>query len=462
MSGATTTPPAAPPRPAPGPPRPYSFPAFERRTLPNELTLVVAPVRKLPVVTVVAVVDAGAVCDPVGKEGVAQLTARAMLEGAAGLGGAELVERFERLGTALDAGADWDGAIFRMNVMSSRLKEALGLFGGVLTTPEFPEREVERLRAERLAEILQQRAEPRGLADEMLDRFVYAEESRYAKPEGGSATSVQGLARGDLERFYVARYAPAATTIVVAGDVSADDAERLVAEAFGQWTGPRPPRVAAVDRAARPSRAVHLVSKPDAPQSELRVGQVGLPRLHPDYFSALVMNALLGGLFSSRINMNLREVHAYTYGASSLFAWRRQAGPWLVSTAVKSDVTADATREVLAEIDRMRAEPVTPDELSLATSYLDGVFPIRYETAGSIASALASLVLYGLPEDYFDRYRERVRSVTTQNVLDAAQKYLSPEVMQVVVVGDPAVVREPLAKLAVGPMTVYDADGKPA
>ena len=450
----------APARPAPGAPRPYHFPSFERRALPNGLSLLVAPVHKLPVVTVVAVVDAGAVCDPAAKEGVAQLTARAMLEGAAGVGGAELVERFERLGTALDASADWDGAIFRLNVMSSRLQEALSLFGGVLTTPDFPEGEVERLRAERLAEILQQRAEPRGLADEMLDRFVYAEESRYAKPEGGSEASVKGLTRGDLQRFYMERYAPASTTLVVAGDVTTDDAERLAAEALGGWTGPQPPRVAAVDRAARPVRAVHVVSKADAPQSELRVGQVGLPRLHPDFFPAVVMNALLGGLFSSRINLNLREAHAYTYGAHSEFAWRRQAGPWLVATAVKSDVTADAAREVMHEIDRVRGEPVSADELSLATSYLDGVFPIRYETAGAIAAALANLVIYGLPEDYFDRYRERVRSVTAEQVQAAARQYLSPEAMQLVIVGDPAVVRPAMEALGVGPVSVYDVDGK--
>ena len=164
---------------------------------------------------------------------------------------------------------------------------------------------------------------------------------------------------------------------------------------------------------ARRERAVHIIAKSDAPQSELRIGHVGIPRNHPDFFSVNVMNAVLGGLFNSRINLNLREVHAYTYGAFSAFEWRRQAGPFVVSTAVKSDITDAAAREVLLEIDRIRSEAISLDELSLATSYLDGVFPIRFETTSAIAAALSVLALHGLPEDYYDRYRERVRAVTT-------------------------------------------------
>jgi len=203
------------------------------------------------------------------------------------------------------------------------------------------------------------------------------------------------------------------------------------------------------------------VRKEDAPQSEIRVGHVGLPRRHPDYFPALIVNALLGGLFSSRINLNLREVHAYTYGAHSSFDWRKAAGPFVVSTAVKSDVTADAAREILLEISRIRADAVSEDELTLATSYLDGVFPIRYETTDSIARALAALTIYELPNDYFDSYRANIRRVTAMDVLHAADKYLHPDQLQLVVVGDPTVISAPLAALDAGPVSVYDADGRP-
>jgi zinc protease len=436
--------PAPLPRPAPAPPRSYHFPRFERRTLGNGMQLVVAPVTKLPLVTVIAVVDAGAATEPVGREGVAALTARLLPEGAAGMDGAALADRFERIGASMDSHADWDVAAVSLTMLATRLPEALALLRDLLRAPEFPEREVARLKEERLADLLQQRAEPRGLADEQFARALYQPTARYASPAEGDETSVRGLTREDARAFYAARYRPAATTLIVAGDVTMAEASTLTDTLFGDWSGERPaPATAGIDAAQR-SRLTRVVAKADAPQSEVRVGHIGLSRRAPDYFDAMVMNAVLGGLFSSRINLNLREAHGYTYGAFSGFEWRRGTGPFVVSTAVKSDVTAAAVQEILGEIDRMRREEIGEEELTLATSYLDGVFPIRYETTSAIAAALANLVIHELPDDYYDRYRERVRAVTTQGVLRAAQAHLHPDQLRVVVVGDPAVIATPL------------------
>ena len=448
-------------RPAPGAPRAYHFPAFERRRLPNGIDLVVAPVHKLPVVTVLAVLEAGAVGDPAGREGLAQLTAHLLLEGTRRDDAARLIERFERLGTSVGANADWDVATLGMTVVAGRLAAALSLFGEVLRSPAFPEREVERLKAERQAEILQLRTEPRGLADEMFARFLYSPQSRFALPAGGTQTSVAAIGRDDVERFYAERYRPGATTLIVVGDVQAAEAERLVLDALGDWTGAPSAPAATTDEPARRTRAVHLVGKPDAPQSELRIGHLGVPRTHPDYFPIVVMNAVLGGLFSSRINLNLREAHGYTYGAHSEFDWRRTRGPFVVSTAVRSDVTDAAAREVLREIDRMRAETIETAELTLATSYLDGVFPIRYETTAAIAAALGNLIIFGLPGDYFDTYRDHIRAITTTDVRRAAERYLHPDELQVVVVGDPAVTRGGMEQLGAGEVVVYDSEGSP-
>jgi zinc protease len=450
--------PAPTPRPEPAAPRPYHFPRFERRRLSNGLQLVVAPVTKLPLATVIAIVEAGASAEPPGKDGVAALTARLLPEGAAGMDGAALADRFERIGASIDAQADWDVAVVSLTALAVQLPEALGLVRDVLRSPEFPAREVARLKEERLADLLQQRAEPRGLADEQFSRALYQPTARYALPADGGAASVRALTRDDVRAFYSARYRPAATTLVFAGDVTIAQATALATELFGDWSGDRPVAPSATVDAVQSGRLTRIVAKSDAPQSEVRVGHLGLPRGAADYFDTMVMNAVLGGLFSSRINLNLRETHGYTYGAFSGFEWRRGAGPFVVSTAVKSDVTAPAVQEILGEIDRIRREEIGEEELTLATSYLDGVFPIRYETTTAIAAALANLVIHALPDDYYDRYRDRVRAVTTGGVLRAAEAHLHPDQVRIVVVGDPTVIAAPLDAVTGTPSEIVSAE----
>jgi zinc protease len=443
-------------RPKPGPARSYQFPKFSDETLPNGIRLVIAPVKKLPVVTVLVVFDAGSANDPMGKEGAAVLTARALPEGSRRYNGAQLAERFEQLGTSLESGADWDSAFVKITVLSERLSEALELLGEVVTTPVFPEREVERLKAERLAEILQIETEPRALADERFEMFLYAERSRYSRPDGGSTGSVTRLTRSDIEQFYRSRFVAGSTTVIAAGDIESRKARDLVESAFrGFPTGSAPPQSLFV--APRDDgRNVHVVSKNAAPQSELRVGHIGLPRKHPDFFPTMVMNAVLGGLFGSRINLNLREAHGYTYGASSYYDWRRGPGPFVVATAVESDVTVPALREIFLEIDRIRSEEISAEELSLATQYLEGVFPIRYETTAAVATALANLVIHDLPPDYYDSYRRNIREVTVRSVLNAARTHIRPAELQTIVVGNAALIREPLGGLGAGDVHVHE------
>jgi predicted Zn-dependent peptidase len=444
-------------RPKPGPVRSYQFPRFTDEKLPSGIRLVTAPVAKLPVVTVLVVVDAGSANDPTGKEGVAALTAAMLLEGTPQLNGSELAETFERLGTSVESGADWDSAFVKITMLSERLDDAVTLLGQVLSEPNFPEREVERLKAERLAEILQLETEPRGLADEKFSEFLYSAESRYSKPDEGSAESVSGLSRADVEEFYRARYRTGSTTVIIAGDVSVADARALVDKAFSRWPAGSVHAEQLVAMAKTSRKTVHIVDKQDAPQSELRVGHVGLPRKNPDFFPTLVMNAVLGGLFGSRINLNLREARGYTYGASSYYDWRRGPGPFVVSTAVQSEVTAPALREIFLEVERMRRDRISEDELSLARDYLDGVFPIRYETTAAIASALATLVIYSLPADYYDTYRKEVRSVSVEDVLESARAHLHPNELQTVVVGDAKVIRDAVATLEIGDVHVHEA-----
>jgi zinc protease len=408
-------------------------------------------------VTVLVLVDAGSTTEPRGKEGIAALTAAVLLEGTTEYDGAQLAEKFEQMGTSLESGADWDSAFLKITVLTDKLGEATKLLGEVISDPVFPEREVERLKAERLAEILQLETEPRGLADEKFSEFLYADESRYSRPDAGNTESVSSLTHRDVEQFYRSNYNSAATTVIVTGDISSENAKKLIIEAFQKWPS-GPSRKQTLSAKARQNRkTVHILNKLNAPQSELRVGHVGLPRKHPDFFPTLVMNAVLGGLFGSRINLNLREEHGYTYGASSFYDWRRGPGPFVISTAVESEVTAPALREILLEIDRIRSEKISADELSLARDYLEGVFPIRYETTSAIASALATLAIYDLPPNYYDSYRTNIHNVSDDAILEAAKSHLHPELLQTVIVGDAAIVRDSLLDTNLGEVTVYNA-----
>ena len=450
-------------RPQGGIPGPYEFPHATRFALANGLRVIVAPMHRLPLVSVIAVVDAGAAGDTDGREGLAMLTAAALAEGTVDRDGPALVEAFERIGTAVDSGAEWDDATVQLTVTPARFDEAMALLAEVVMAPRFAEGDVERLKSERLAELLQQQVEPRGLADERFARVVYAPASRYARAAGGSPATVRALDAGLARAWHALRYGSATTTLIVTGDVTPEAVRAVVERRFGTWSRAVEPTPAVHTEARTTERAVHVVAKADAPQSELRVGHVGLPRAHRDYFSVVVMNAVLGGLFSSRINLNLREKHAYTYGAHSGFDWRRAAGPFVVATAVKTEVTDAAVREILLEIDQIREAEVNADELDLATKYLAGVFPIRYETTGAVASALALATVYGLPDDYFSTYRDRISAVTRGDVLTAARTHLHPESLQILAVGDATTITEPLAALQLGTPSVTTAeDGETA
>ena len=453
---ASDTSPPAPPRPAAGTPSAYRFPHFATRILANGLRLIVANVPAYPVVTTLAVIEAGATRDPRDYEGLAQLTTRALAEGTRDMNALELTSRLEMLGTTLDTGADWDSAIVQITALSSRIDDAVAVLSEVLRYPAFPESELERMRGERLADLAQLRAEPRGLSDVFFSRLLYQPASRFARLAGGDEASTVRLTREQVLAYHQEYYRPDATALMMVGDIDVEHAVRLASTHFGDWAGTAPPVTEPLDTQRFPEPRVHLVHKPDAPQSEVRVGHVAIPRLHEDYFPVVVMNAILGGLFSSRLNLNLREVHAYTYGAHSAFDWRRAASPFEISTAVETAVTAAALREITLEFARIREAPVSEAELSLAVSYLVGVFPIRFETTAEVAGGLANVEIFRLPTNYFDTYRDRVKAVTTQDVLRVAQTHLDPNRLQVVVVGDATAIRPSVEALSLGPVTVYD------
>lgn len=444
-------------RPEPSSPRDFLFPAFERATLSNGMRLIVAPMHRLPVVTAILVLDGGAMTEPRGAEGVADILAHALTEGTHNKTADQLVMALERLGTSVSASADWESTILKMTVMSRNLDNALSLMSEMVTTPRLEEQSIGRLRAERLSEIIQNRTEPSVLADEMFAASLYAGNSRYAIPVGGSDESVSAIGVESVVAYQSANYQPSNATLILAGDVTVATGGALAAKAFSQWRCATAAAPVLREVEFAPRHSVRVVDRPGAQQSELRMGHAGALRSNPEYFSLVVMNAVLGGLFSSRINLNLREVHGYTYGASSYFDWRRDKGPFVISSAVQSEVTGAAITEVLGEIEKIRTSEITNDELTLATSYLAGVFPIRYETSEAVASGLASLVIFNLADDYFTSYRSNILAVSPKAVQRVAKDFLYPNQISIVVSGNPAIVGPQLATLGAGDVEIEGA-----
>lgn len=444
--------------PEPAPPRPYHFPPVVREELPNGLRLLMAIRREAPLMTVRAVVHSGAGHDPADLPGLAMFTAEMLEEGAAGRRSMEIAEEVGSLGAALFVGADWDASFVSIDALGRHLERAIGLVADLTQRPDFPEREIERMRGERLTAIRQQKDDPATVAGHMFNRFVFGE-TAYANPSVGTEASVTSFRRSDIESFYGRHYAPNNVSLVVTGDVDPTRVRSLVSEAFGAW--PRRPRAVHEIPAARmPDLAqIYLVDRPSAVQSELRIGHVGVPRSSEDFFPILVMNAILGGVFTSRLNLNLRERHGYTYGIRSTFGFRKWAGPFVVSTAVRNEVTPSAIREILAELRAMREGELGDEELAVARDYLQGVFPATVQTAHDLAARVQEMELYGLPAEYFDSYRERLAAVDAAEVRRVATKYLDPERVVIVVVGKAADVEEPLRRLE-HPVGLFDLEGR--
>jgi zinc protease len=271
-------------------------------------------------------------------------------------------------------------------------------------------------------------------------------------------TSVSGLTTDDVAGHFQQRYLPRNITLIMAGDIEGAAAAELAESMCGGWDHGSPPPLIALGETVSAARAVHIVPRPDAPQSEIRVGHPSVARTDPDFHAITVMNAILGGLFNSRINLNLRERHAFTYGAFSSVDWRRRASLFEVSTAVRSDVTAAALTEILGEINRICDADVSASELSLARDYLIGVFPIRFETTASIAAAIATQESFGLDPAYYDEYRDRIAAVSVTDVRRVAERILEPSRLQILVVGDPGMIRGPLEALDLG--ETYEIGGK--
>ncbi|HZC33228.1 MAG TPA: pitrilysin family protein [Candidatus Bathyarchaeia archaeon] len=425
-------------RPTPGTPRPYDFPEVQRSRLANGLSLVVAHLPGRPLVSASLILRNGAGDEPDGDAGATVLAARALTEGTERYEAIALVEASERLGASIHADAGWDAMSIGVDVPAVRLEPALELLAEVALHPTFPTAEVDRLRDERLNDLLQSEADPRRRADEAYAATIYTAGSPYRRPSGGTKETVERLDPNRLRVAYERGLDPARATLIVGGDLTGIDLPAITERLFGSWGasfGAGPTGLVVAEGAVR-ERFIRVLHRPGSVQTEIRIGHIGLPRRIPDFHALSVMGAILGGLFNSRLNTKLREEKGYTYGAGAGFDLRRAAGPFAARAAVNTEVTVPAIVDILAELDRIRDTPVTDAELKAARDFLVGVFPLRFETPGPVVGALAGLVIHDLPDDELARYRPAIESVTAEAVQEAARNHIRPDASAIVLVGD--------------------------
>ncbi len=449
--------PASALRPAPRVPRPYRFPGFERHRLSNGLTLWLVPLPGRELVNVHLLFDAGAAAEDEAKAGVAALTARLLVTGTRTLDAAAFAEATERLGIEVSSESSWDYARAAFQALPGFLAEGLALLAEMVREPRLDPGEFERLKAERLADILQARSEPGRLADEMFLAALYDPATPYHRLGAGTPRSVGELTLDDVRDHHLTHYLPGSAHLIVAGALEPEAVIAAAEARLGDWTGTGPGHREIVPLAVGGRRIV-LVDRPGSVQSELRVGLPGINRFDPRYFSATVMAAALGGIFRSRLNLRLREELGYTYGAHAGLDIRRAAGPMSARSAVQTEVTAPALDELMRQLDAIRADEPVADELREVKDYLIGVFPLRFETTGGVAAAMEPLAIYRLPDEYWQTYRANLEAVTAADVRRAAEEIIDPAELLCLVVGDASRIRNDLEATGIGPLALRDVD----
>ena len=445
--------------PALAPTPQLDLPAIQKRALSNGLAVWLVESHEVPIVQVNLVVRAGAGDDPAGKFGTASLTAAMLDEGAGTRSALELADAVEFLGANLATTSSFDSSAVRLNVPVGRLRDALPLLADVAFRPTFPAMELERLRQERLTALLQARDDPASIAPMAFSRIVFGAMHRYGTGAVGTEATLKALSTGDLAAFHAAYYQPANAVLVVVGDVTPDTVVPELEKQFGGWkAGAAPARRTAVPAAPQVARGqIYIVDKPEAEQSQIRIGWVGVPRSSPDYFPLLVLNTILGGSFTSRLNQNLREKNGYAYGASSGFDMRLSAGPFVAAAGVQTDKTAESVREFFNELNGI-LQPIGADEIAKAKNYIALGFPAEFESSADLSRRLEELMVYQLPDDYFERYTSNVQAVNADAVQKMAKTYIQPSRFAVVVVGDRKTIEPGIRALNLGPVRVMSVD----
>ncbi len=422
--------------PASGPEPRLETPAFTTHRLSCGLRVEIARTRAIPDVALRLVLGGGAGTVPPARAGLATLACDLLSEGAGGRTASEMAEWIDGLGAAFNARASYDATVLSMHAVNDQVAEVLEYLATVARRPDFEPGEVAHRRAMLLDRLRRRVDEPSEVAADALAAAVFGPHP-YGAPLVGTVESIERFGPNDLADFWRAVARPDTACLVVCGNIEPAAVLEAVRREFGDWSAPAepPPEDPPAPEAAARAGDVLLLDRPSSRQTELRVGGVGIARGESGEEEALVMNAVLGGLFSSRVNLNLREEKGWTYGARSVLLRRRRPGPFLLRTAIATEATADAFREVLSEIERLRAEPPTAEEMELAANALTRSLPLQFQTATQLARRRAEAIIYDLPDDYWERFPERVREVRPHAVREAARRLLDPADLVLLAVG---------------------------
>ena len=441
-----------------GPVRPFAFPTIHKSTLSNGLRVWSVQHADVPVISLMLLVRRGSAGDPPGKEGLAAMTADMLDEGTGDQSAIDIHEALARIGAQFDTDIGSDATLASLTTLSRASDRGLTLLADIVARPALTERDFARVRQLRLHRLTQLRDSPSAVAERTFVKLLYGSHP-YGHTPVGHEQALASMNVEDVRAFHASAIRPSVSTLVAVGDCDHADIEQKAAEAFAGWdgAGDRDPAVP-IAPAPTPSR-LNIVPRPGAPQSELRIGHVGVARQTPDYHALVVGNMVLGGQFVSRINLNLRERRGFTYGARTAFDFRLLPGPFSVQVSVQTKATAQAIAESIAEVAAIRGpRPISAEELFLGTAALTRGYARNFETAEQIARAVMQLALYDLPDDYFAEFVPRVERVTVEEATAAMARHTHPERLTTLIVGDLDAVASDLPALKLGDPVVLSAD----
>jgi zinc protease len=438
-----------------GAPPTLRLPAITTRQLANGLTIVVVEQHELPLADAILQIRTGGEADAPGRTGTAALTAAMLNEGTTSRSALQIADQAAFLGVRVGASSGWEQSTVSLHTPTAQLDSALALFTDIALHPAFQGADLERIRKVRLTALQQQRDRGPAIADRAYAAAVFGDQHPYGRPLAGTEGSIAAISRDDLTRFYSTYYRPNNATLLVVGDVKPDDVERRAQALFGGWTRGDIPAMPTATASNPKAPTLILVDKPGAAQSSFRLGGIGAPRSTRDYFALQVLNTILGGSFTSRLNNNLRETKGYTYGAGSGFGLRRNAGPFTASAEIVSAKTDSALIEFMKELRAIR-DTVPSDELAKAKRYLQLGLPEDFETTGSIAGQLLPLVTYGIPLDFYSTAVQNIGAVSQADVQRVARQYIDPDHLTMVIVGDRKSIEPGLQALKPGTIIVRD------